>query len=356
MADTQTTPSVPQGPIAAEESIDAAHNAILGLLGSEEEEPKNEEEQPTEEDASTEEPDESLDEVSEDEDEDSEEESDEDEEESEESEEEEEGEEEPEVYIVKVDGADIEVSLDELVSGYSRQSDYTKKTQELSEQRKQLNAYAQEAQAQIEQTQMFRQQYVDAASMAIQNQYSQLQSLENTDWERLKLEDREEYLTKRDDYREIQSNIQREQQNVQQAMQQQGHENSQLMQQMLADEHAKMVEVIPQWADPRIKEEIAGGLRDFALSKGFTAEEVSQLADHRSVLILLQAKAFEEMQSKTQNIKAKKTKNKPKLAKAGKGTDKKESSGRQRKAQMKRLQGSGRIDDASALLEDFIDI
>ena len=352
MADTQTAPSVPQGPIAAEESIEAAHNAILGLLGSEEEEPKSEEEQPTEEDESTGEPDESLDEVSEDEE--SEEESE--EEESEESEEEEEGEEEPDVYIVKVDGADIEVSLDELVSGYSRQSDYTKKTQELSEQRKQLDAYAQQAHAQIEQTQMFRQQYVDAASQAIQNQYSQLQSLENTDWERLKLEDREEYLTKRDDYREIQSNIQREQQGVQQAAHQQEQEQAHMMQQSLADEHAKMVEIIPQWADPKIKAEIAGGLRDFALSKGFTTDEVSQLADHRSVLVLLQAKAFEEMQSKTQNIKAKKTKNKPKVAKSGKGTDKKESTSRKRNAQMKRLRETGHLNDSVSLFEDFVDI
>jgi hypothetical protein len=352
MADTQTAPSLPQGNIAAEESVDAAHNAILGLLGSEEEEPKNEEEQPTEEDESTEEPDESLDEVSEDEE--SEEESE--EEESEESEEEEEGEEEPDVYIVKVDGADIEVSLDELVSGYSRQSDYTKKTQELSEQRKQLETYAQQAHAQIEQTQMFRQQYVDAASQAIQNQYSQLQSLENTDWERLKLEDREEYLTKRDDYREIQSNIQREQQGVQQAMHQQEQEQAHMMQQSLADEHAKMVEIIPQWGDPKIKAEIAGGLRDFALSKGFSAEEVSQLADHRSVLVLLQAKAFEEMQSKTQNIKAKKTKNKPKVAKSGKGNDKKESTSRKRNAQMKRLQATGHVDDSVSLFEDFVEL
>ena len=68
MADTQTAPSVPQGPIAAEESIDAAHNAILGLLDSAEEQPKAEEEQPSEEEESTEETqDESLEEVSEEE-------------------------------------------------------------------------------------------------------------------------------------------------------------------------------------------------------------------------------------------------------------------------------------------------
>ena len=39
---------------------------------------------------------------------------------------------------LKVDGEDITVTMDELKKGYSRQSDYTKKTQELAEQRKAL--------------------------------------------------------------------------------------------------------------------------------------------------------------------------------------------------------------------------
>ena len=40
------------------------------------------------------------------------------------------------LYAVKVDGSEQEVTLDELMKGYSRQSDYTKKTQELAEGRK----------------------------------------------------------------------------------------------------------------------------------------------------------------------------------------------------------------------------
>ena len=40
--------------------------------------------------------------------------------------------------VLKVDGEEITVTMDELKKGYSRQSDYTKKTQELSEQRKML--------------------------------------------------------------------------------------------------------------------------------------------------------------------------------------------------------------------------
>ena len=41
-------------------------------------------------------------------------------------------------YAVKVDGEEQEVSLDELRDGYQRQSDYTRKTQELASERKRL--------------------------------------------------------------------------------------------------------------------------------------------------------------------------------------------------------------------------
>ncbi len=42
-------------------------------------------------------------------------------------------------YItVKVDGADVRVPLSEAIAGYSRQSDYTRKTQELAQQRQEL--------------------------------------------------------------------------------------------------------------------------------------------------------------------------------------------------------------------------
>lgn len=48
--------------------------------------------------------------------------------------------------VVKVDGQDVKVPLSEVTAGYQRQSDYTRKTQELAEQRQQLqwaNAIAQ---------------------------------------------------------------------------------------------------------------------------------------------------------------------------------------------------------------------
>ena len=43
-----------------------------------------------------------------------------------------------ETYIVKIDGAESEVTLEELRDGYQRQADYTRKTQELSAERDRL--------------------------------------------------------------------------------------------------------------------------------------------------------------------------------------------------------------------------
>ena len=52
--------------------------------------------------------------------------------------------EQPTYYKVRIDGEEVEVTLEELQSGYSRQQDYTRKTQELSNQRKTIEQQQQE--------------------------------------------------------------------------------------------------------------------------------------------------------------------------------------------------------------------
>ena len=59
--------------------------------------------------------------------------------ESDDSEEQEQEQEQPR-YRVKVEGQEYEVTQDELVKGYQREADYTKKTQKLAEQRKAVEA------------------------------------------------------------------------------------------------------------------------------------------------------------------------------------------------------------------------
>ena len=356
MADNQTNPHVvEQHPVTGPESIGAAQEALLGLLDSEEQ--PAEEEQPSEETQDVEASDEAIEDSETEEVEEEEESEDVDDDESEESEEEEvedEDESESTVYTVKVNGQDVEVSEDELIKGYSRQQDYTQKTQQLAEYKKQMDAAAGQMQQEIAQTQQMRAQYVDALSTSIDANYAHLQQFANIDWERLKTENREEYLTKRDDYRQAQEGIEQLKAQAGQAQQQQQQEMQVQHQQMLQEEHSKMVSILPEWNDPNTQRAIAKTISEFALTKGYTQEELSQLVDHRSILVLMQAKAYEDMTRKQHEVRAKKVKNKPKVVKTKAKREKAEVSQGKRKAKLKRLRNTGHVDDAASLLEDLL--
>ena len=356
MADNQPNPqAVTQNPDLDPSGVVAAQEAILGLLDSKEQ--PDQEEQPSEETQDVEASDETTEDSETEEVEEEDESEDVDDDESEESEEEEvedEDESESTVYTVKVNGQDVEVSEDELIKGYSRQQDYTQKTQQLAEYKRQMDAAAQQMQQEVAQTQQMRAQYVDALATAIEGNYGHLQQFANVDWERLKTEDREEYLTKRDEYRQAQEHIEGLKAQANHAQQQQQQEMQVQHQQVLQEEHAKMVSILPEWNDPDTQRAIAKTISEFALTKGYTQEELSQLVDHRSILVLMQAKAYEDLTRKQHEVRAKKVKNKPKVVKSKAKRNKADASVSKRKEGMKRLRSTGHVDDAALLLEDLL--
>ena len=350
MADTQEAPQ-PSGlqPIPTlGGSITEAQEALLSLMEPEEDKPKDEEAAPTEEEESTEETqDESLEEESE-EDSDSEDE----EEEAEESEEEEEDEEEP-LFTVTANGQEIEVTYDELLKGYSRQSDYTRKTQELSNLRQEYERGAQQYAESLPELQNLKQQYSQALGNVISNSVAGLERF-NIDWNALREEDREEYLVKRAEFQDAKDQIrgfQERKAQEDQAVQEEARRN---YHSMVSQEHQRMVEQLPEWADQEERNKISADIKSYATSKGFTNDELSVLTDHRYLLTLMKAMKYDSLQSS--DIKSKKLKNKPKVVRSGKGKEKSQTDSKVKAAQMKRLRGTGHINDASVLLEDFIDI
>ena len=348
MADTQTAPQAPAGlqPIPAlGGSITEAQEALLSLEEPEEETPETEEAQPTEEEESQPvEEDESFEEESE------EEEAEEAEEESEETE----GEEEEELYAVTVNGEEVAVSLDELLSGYSRQSDYTRKTQEIAGDRKEMEALQQQYNSEIAQIQQERQQYMDALPNVMQGSMGELEKFATVDWNALRENDPIEYVTTREQYREAQEKIQGLQNEQARAAQTQQAQMQKAQQEMLQVEKGKLVEALPDWGVPDKQKDIATGLQSYAKEQGFTSDELNSLIDHRSILVLLKAQKYDQLQKS--DVKSKKLKNKPKVIRAGQGRSSSANAKSKRTAQMKRLKGTGHLDDASALLEDFIDI
>ncbi len=359
MADTQPAPhpaTLPQQPNQG--SIEEAHDALLGLMNPEGELLQEEEAPPTEEEESTEETqDESLEEESEEEsDEESEEPEEEteedDEEETEESDEEEEDEEEP-LFTVTANGQEIEVTYDELLKGYSRQSDYTRKTQELSNLRQEYERGAQQYAQALPELQNLKQQYSQALGEAITNSTAGLERF-NIDWDRLREEDGGEYLLKREEFRQAQDEIRALEGRKQYEDSQLAEEGKNQLKQRVAYEHSKMAESIPEWNNTDSRNKLSTDIKNYAISVGFTQEELGYLYDHKQLITLMKAMRFDDLQKP--DLKAKKIKNKPKVVRSGKGVEKTDTNNKKRAAKMKRLQQSGRVDDAALLMEDFVNL
>ena len=342
MADTQEAPQATEVS-APEGSVLEAQEALLKMMEPEKETPETEEEQPTEEEESTEETqDESLEEEPE-------------EEESEEDDDHE-GTEEREVegqdlYAVTIDGEEHQIPLDELLKGYSRQSDYTRKTQQVSEQRKEFDAMKQNMAQEYQQIQAERNQYVQSLQNLMETSMGNVDKFANIDWETMKETDPIEYVTKREEFREAQEKVQGMRNEQQMAQQRQAAQEQTSRQELLQREHSALIDALPDWGNPNKQKGLAKGIRDYGMEQGFAKEELDSLVDHRSILVLLKAKKYDQLQKA--DVKSKKLKNKPRVIRAGTGRDKDADSKSKRTAKMKRLRGSGHVDDAASILEDL---
>ena len=243
--------------------------------------------------------------------------------------------EQPQVFSVKVDGKEVEVTLDELQKGYSRTQDYTRKTQQIAEVRKQTEAELQAVRAE-------REQYAQLLG-ALEAQVQQV-SQPNIDWDRLYQEDPIEWVRQREVMRENQEKaaaIQSEQQRLSQLSQQ---EQAQFMQQKLQHEQEALLAAIPDWKDAKKAQAEKALLVEFGQKIGFTPEELKSVVDHRAVLMLRKAALYDQMMSKRGNIKPV-TNNGPRPAKPGAAGRVSNTTEAVRAQQ--RVAKTGRVDDAA---------
>jgi len=252
---------------------------------------------------------------------------------------------EPRTYTVKIDGKDTEVTEDELLSGYSRQADYTRKSQVLAEQRKKMDE-------ELAATQQERQQYQSQLEQFKIQADSKLEEFKSVDWTKLKEEDPMEYALKRDQYRELQENkrlVAEEQQNLAQKQQK---EMQTKWNEELARQQEVMAQRLPEWNDPEKGPKLKQNIKSFALKKGFTEQEVDSLIDARSVDVLHKAMMYETLLEA--KISQKKTKVVPKVQKPGAPSTKSEVNSEKVKQTRARLKRSGRVDDAALAIKSLM--
>ena len=256
----------------------------------------------------------------------------------EEEEETQEEEEQPQVYTVKVDGKEIEVTLDELQKGYSRTQDYTRKTQQVAETRKAVEAEAQAIRAE-------REQYAQLLGALKQ----QLETTEApVDMDRLRDEDPIEWVRQSEIRRQKQEKlaaIQSEQQRLSELAQQQ---RAQELQAHLASQQEALLQAVPEWKDSKKAQAEKALLVEFGKKIGFSDEELKNVYDHRAVIALRKAALYDQMMSKRGQIKPV-VNNGPRPAKPSAAGRVSQTTEATRAKQ--RLAKTGRVNDAVSAIE-----
>lgn len=231
---------------------------------------------------------------------------------------------------------DAEVTEDELVKGYMRQSDYTRKTQEAAALRKESEAVqqavAQERQRYAEALQFFESQIPQPAPPAPE----------------LLDEDPVEYIRQKDAY--DRANAQRQAAAVerQRVEQQTAAEREQAAQALIRQESEKLAERIPEWREPEQRASLVRDIQQEMRDRGFSDAEIGQLAYAHHFEVVRDAMAYRKMMAKKPAVE-KKVRDAPKVVKPGTATNRNSQQEEQAKARQ-RLRKSGRVEDAAAAI------
>jgi len=241
----------------------------------------------------------------------------------------------PSLHRVKVQGQELEVSLDELKSGYSRDSDYRQKTHALAEERRMLDDQKTSLSQSYDSKLKELTDLIGAAESYIgQSSEKDLQKL---------YEDDPTQAAKID----FQQRQQKE--NFNRLKQQAENVKLQQYNSYLEEQKRLAATKIPEYSDPVKGVTFKNQMKNTLSEYGFNDQEIGSLADHRFLMVLRDAMEYKNLKSKP--VTNKKVTTAPKVVKSG--TPKMEDSRRAAvKQKIGRLRRSGKINDAqSAILE-----
>jgi hypothetical protein len=251
---------------------------------------------------------------------------------------------------LKVNGEEIEKPLDEVVALAQQGLDYTKKTQEVAEKRKELESLENQIRMQeqnLQQQSMLNSELIqDVAKITALDQ--QLSEYQDVNWEQLSDSD---FVTAQKKFFTF-NQLQQQRSNLVSQFESKRQEALNKQQQMVADKVAKGREVlakeIPNWSQETTQEIIAIGREDY----GFTDAELNAIIDPRHVRVLHDAMQWRKLKSKNSVVKKKVSRAKPVVKPGSKDPNKAVNSNA--KKIREQLRRSGSSDLASKLIEEMI--
>ena len=247
---------------------------------------------------------------------------------------------------VEVDGE--EITVEELKRGNLRQRDYTRKTQELAEARKQLEVNYEEIQRE-------RAQYAQMLP-ALQERLQQPVEQE-PDWDTLYDTDptmaakAERQWRKQQEERAAQ--LQAVEAERQRMMGLEQQRLGQMQAQYFEEQRQILPELIPEWRDNTVASKEAKDIRGFLLKEGFSEQDVNGLTNATLVKLARKAMLYDQGQTRATEAKKKPKTQKTKTLKAGSRSTQPRPKSEQKQA-LQRVRQTGRVQDAAAAIKTLL--
>jgi hypothetical protein len=254
----------------------------------------------------------------------------------------------PAILKLKVNGEEVEKPLDEIVALAQQGLDYTQKTQQVAEQRKELEAYAEQIkmqeQAFQEQMQLNNVLIEDVAKITSLDQ--QLNQYANVNWQELSDSDFVEAQKHFFTYNQLQQQRSQLVSQFEAKKQQVVHQQTQLMSEKIAKGKEVLAKEIPGWSQETTQQLVSVG-KEY----GFSDAELNSIVDPRHVKVLHDAMQWRKLQQNS-TVKKKVSSAKP-VVKPGAKDTKAEANSNHRNLR-EQLRKTGKSDAAQKLIENML--
>ena len=192
---------------------------------------------------------------------------------------------EPNLHRLKVNGQEIEVSLDELKAGYSRDSDYRQKTHSLSMEKRDLESQKNSLRQSYDAKLTELNELIATADATVRQQQG------SADLQKLYEEDPTQAAKLDYELRQRQTQLSDMRAKAREAQAKQYSDFLETQRELAATK-------IPEYSDPSKADQFKLNMRNSLRGYGFNDDEIGSLADHRFLMVAKDAMSYQSLKDK----------------------------------------------------------
>lgn len=191
-----------------------------------------------------------------------------------------------------------QISLTDLRNGYLRQQDYTRKTQEIAEERRLYRENQRDVNA-------LRQDALQSIEDIKKGLALQFQTMEQPDFDWLAQNDPAEFIRQQHIWQQRENQVRQLWEAEQHLKQQSADYEAEQHKAALQESRERFISKYPEMRDRAKSEEVFSEMTQFLLDTGYTKEEIQPISDFRIIDILYQIIQLRKAQKKVPEVVAK---------------------------------------------------